>query len=416
MAVAQTDPTQPRKLPNPLDPNQPANVNLVPNTGQGATGITQLSDGGGGAVAVPPPSMAPSWEQTIAKQPVGGANAPQIGVPSGPTDNQGRPLGPDGVYHPFSSPEFTVDPSGQVSTFQQPGGGWTNADGSPLAAGTDQWGRSTMTGTGMQPMSTAGVPNPSVGQPALTPGAPNVNPIPTAGAPGGAMPSTFSADQNLINAQINPVASARLLKTQGMTDDALSKVLNGPDRFQLAKGAYDDFSKLAEANLGRQTRNLTNAAAAHGQIGSGMLTNQYGDLNERYQLNDQLARSGFLRDAVEGTVGDRLNNLGAVRGVEGSIYGQEANDRSERRTERGYQRDLAEQAILRRIQQEQMERGQETQDFDQAARLYGLGQASDPTGAYQDAAGLATTEASGGYQDVGALLRLLAQRRNPVGG
>jgi hypothetical protein len=128
-------------------------------------------------------------------------------------------------------------------------------------------------------------------------------------------------------------------------------------------------------------------------------------------MNDQLARSGFLREAVEGTIGDRLNNAGLARQNEASIYGQGASDRGELRDERGYQQSLAEQAIQRRIQQQLMEQSQQAQDFGQAATLYGLGQRNDPTGAYQDAASQATAEASGGGADVMALLRMLAQQR-----
>jgi hypothetical protein len=230
------------------------------------------------------------------------------------------------------------------------------------------------------------------------------------------MPSTFSADNNLINSQINPAASARLLSTQGLTDQALQKALNGPDRFAMAGSAYDDFAKLAGANLGRARTDATNQAAAHGQIGSGMLTNRYGDLQERFEMNDQLARSGFLRDALEGTIGDRLNNANLARTAENSIYGQDVNSRNELRGERGYQQNLAEQAIAQRIQQAQMEQGQQQQDFDNAARLYGYGNLNDPTGAYQNAAALSSQEASGAASDTAALLRAWLARGAPQGG
>jgi hypothetical protein len=102
-------------------------------------------------------------------------------------------------------------------------------------------------------------------------------------------------------------------------------------------------------------------------------------------------------------------------GNENSIYGQEANARNEVRGERGYQQSLAEQAIAQRIAQNQMEQGQQQQNFGDAATLYGLGNLNDPTNAYQNAAGLASGEAASSSADVGALLRAyLAQRRNPV--
>jgi hypothetical protein len=257
------------------------------------------------------------------------------------------------------------------------------------------------------------VPPPSLSP--LTPNmTPNINVIPgvtpTVAAPTPPAPGTFNAGTNLINAQVDPAASARLLSAQGLQDQTLQQAVNGPDRFKLAEGAYGDFAKLAQANLGRATQDLTGAAASHGQIGSGMLTNKYGDLNERYQLNDQLARSGFLRDALQGTIGDRLNNASLAQGAASNIYGQEAAARGETRGERDYQQQLAEQAIQRRIQQQALEQQQQGQNFAQGVTLYGLGAQADPTSAYQNAAGLSSGEATAAAGDVGALLRAYLAR------
>jgi hypothetical protein len=170
-------------------------------------------------------------------------------------------------------------------------------------------------------------------------------------------------------------------------------VANGPDRVALGKSYYDTFATQAKGNFDRAIHDATSAAAAHGQIGSGQLTNRYGDLTEAFNRENTGAASDFATHALEGTIGDRLNTLGAARGAENSIYGQEANARNELRGERGYQQSLAEQAIAQRIAQNQMEQGQQAQDFGQAATIYGLGNQGDPTGAYQDAATLSSSEA-----------------------
>jgi hypothetical protein len=261
------------------------------------------------------------------------------------------------------------------------------------------------------------------------PSAPNINQIPNAGAtipPTGPAPvtssapgsvpgaSTFNAGQNLIQTQIDPAASPRLLGAQNMSDAALAKVENGPDRAQLGQQYYDTFAQRAQNQFGHALTDATNQAAAHGQIGSGMLTNRYGDLTQQFNLDNTTAASDYATRALEGTIGDRLNNLNAARGAENSIYGQEANARNEVRGERGYQQSLAEQAIAQRIAQNQMEQGQQQQNFGDAATLYGLGNANNPTGAYQDAATLASSEAGSNSADVAALLRLFAQNRNPL--
>jgi hypothetical protein len=147
-----------------------------------------------------------------------------------------------------------------------------------------------------------------------------------------------------------------------------------------------------------------------------MLTNEYGDLTERYKLDDNTTRANFLDDALTGTIGDRLSNANLARSNENSIYGQEANARNEVRGERGYQQSLAEQAIAQRIAQNQMEQGQQQQNFGDAATLYGLGNLNDPTNAYQNAAGLASGEAASSSADVGALLRAYLARGQTAGG
>jgi hypothetical protein len=339
----------------PASPQVPGSVPGVPGgpgaPQPGASAISQLPDGAGGAVTVPPPSMAP-------------------GASSG---------------------------GGIISRFRpQPGFGTGSTGG---------------VGTGFQ-----------------IPTKPNIDPIPTtppmvgdpvppimSSAPG-SIPGTsqFGADQNLIQTQINPAGSPRLLNTQGIADAALDKVANGPDRVALGKQYYDTFATQAKGNFDRAIHDATSAAASHGQIGSGQLTNRYGDLTEAFNRENTGVASDFATHALEGTIGDRLNTLGAARGAENSIYGQEANARNEVRGERDYQRTMAEQAIAQRIAQQQMEQAGEAQDFGQAATLYGLGNQGDPTAAYQDAATLSSSEAGANSADVAALLRLFAQRRNPV--
>lgn len=263
----------------------------------------------------------------------------------------------------------------------------------------------------------------------LSPGGPNINQIPNAPAtiaPAGPAPvtssapsslpgtSTFGADTNLIQTQVDPAASARLLNVQGLGDQALNSVLNGPDRFALAQSKYDTFAQNNASQFQHALHDATGQAAAHGQIGSGQLTNRYGDLTSQFQQADNASRSNFLNDALTGTIGDRLNNLGAAQSYGNSIYGQEASARNEVRGERGYQQSLAEQAIAQRIAQQQMEQGQQAQNFGEAATMYGLGMQGDPTNAYQNAATLASTEAGSNSGDVAALLRLFAQRQNPL--
>jgi hypothetical protein len=368
------DPSVPRKVTPrgvQLDPLQAQGPDTAPASPQvpggapgaaGAMSINQLPDGAGGAVTVPPPSMAPSA------------------------------VGP-GIVGGFRPPSSMTPGPGIVGGFQPPPGFGSAGKGFQIPSGPN-----------INPIPSTPA---TLADPAPAP----ITSTAPASVPGS---STFGADQNLIQTQINPAGSPRLLNTQGIADTALDKVANGPDRVALGKSYYDTFATQAKGNFDRAIHDATSAAAAHGQIGSGQLTNRYGDLTEAFNRENTGAASDFATHALEGTIGDRLNTLGAARGAENSIYGQEANARNELRGERGYQQSLAEQAIAQRIAQNQMEQGQQSQDFGQAATIYGLGNQGDPTGAYQDAATLSSSEAGANSADVAALLRLFAQRRNPV--
>jgi hypothetical protein len=481
MAVSQTP--QPRKLtpggpnidPIPTNPatlNSAASPSSVPVPGStpspGAIGISQLPDGVGGAVTVPPPTMAPGsatfnngvysvdgkaqplppsngalpFDQSaagaaydphsetangkldwglpgsglgVAADPTGAAQKAAGYIPFDPTT--GGPVATDAnspLYLsgrlPLATGQFVdghsatpaTHPDAQVVPYGQPNAGSSMA-GQPLARPLTPSDATASIPTSAPTMAPSAAPADT--QPWQT-GAPTL-------APAGTPPSTFTADQNLINAQINPTPSARLLGAQGQTDASLSKVLDGPDRVALASGAYDDFATRANRNFNRARTDATNDAAAHGQIGSGQLTNRYGDLEETLQENDALARSGLIRDAVTGTIGDRLNNYGAARNAENAAYGEDVGGRNELRGERGYQQSLAEQAIQRRIQQQQAEQGATQQDFQNGATLYGIGNASDPTGAYQNAAANASNEAASSSGDVGALIQAWLRSRQP---
>jgi hypothetical protein len=241
---------------------------------------------------------------------------------------------------------------------------------------------------------------------------------PTSGAVGGSAssapgaPGTFGADDNLIASQVLPGANPRLLNMQGLSDDALQKILNSPDRLALAKQYLDSDVLGLNEQYQHDLTDATNFAGTHGQLGSGMVTNRYGDLFAGITGKKKAAELRYLADAAGGTIGDRLNAFDAASGAEGRVFTEGVSDRNESRTERGYQADLAQRALLNRILQNQAESTADQQAFDNAVRLFGLGNANNPEGAYETAAGQATSEAGGQTADVAALIRLLAQRNS----
>jgi hypothetical protein len=212
--------------------------------------------------------------------------------------------------------------------------------------------------------------------PAASPALPMVSPTPAtsvAPAPWDPSAGTFDATHNAIDSVIAPGAG-------------------DPSRIDIAKDYYDQFATAADANFGHNLTDATNEAAAHGRLGSGMLTNRYGDLTQQLAQQKELAKRGLITDATEGTIADNRSN------------------RSELRTERGYQGSLAEQAIQRRIAQAAAERGDTQQAFDNAMRQYGLGAGSDPSAALLAASGRAGQESAAAGSSIADLLRLFALR------
>jgi hypothetical protein len=288
---------------------------------------------------------------------------------------------------------------------------------------------------------------------------------------------TFSADNNLINSQILPTADPRvteqqqagdaglqaqdiapdiappgadprLLKFQNMTDNLLAQLQSQPDRLGLAKQYYDTFEAETEPDYNRSLTEATNMGAAHGRLGSGILTNTYGDLAERRLRDKEVQKQNLLNAATEGTIADRQRMFENLSSAEQNAFGeagantnelQQERDarraliqqhysqadkaiadaaaaRGEQRGERGYQQGLAERALLARIQQQMAEGNATQQDYNNALAMFGAGNTGDPTGAYSDAAAAAGATSGQDASDVALLLRLLAQRQAGAAG
>jgi hypothetical protein len=388
----------------------------------------QLPDGTGGAIPVPPDAAVPGGQIiTETTDNLGGGK-----VPRSPNPIPGFPLPPDGVGDPPpptppEAPWMPPDPTAG-------GGGGGVGDAPPIGPPPDPY---VPPPADTPPEAPVGPPPPSdplppegslpptvitepwmppppvADQNAGLPAAP-----PAAGPPAAAAPPAttqaptedFGAGNNLISSEITPQADPRLMQYQGATDQIMQRMLNGPNRYDLAKQYYDNFSNETEGDFDRSLKTATDLGAARGRLGSGILTNTYGDLTERRLRDKENAKRGFLTNALEGTIGDTRNAFNDIGAAERNIFGEGQSDRGEFRTERDYQRNLAEQAILRRIQQQVMEGSASQQDFENALTQYQQGQRNDPTSALQTAAGEAGNEATGAGNDVEALLRALLAR------
>jgi hypothetical protein len=96
----------------------------------------------------------------------------------------------------------------------------------------------------------------------------------------------------------------------------------GANRYKIAGEKFDQFSSATNPEYERSIRQATKAAAAHGRLKSGMLSTDYGNLADRRSSQLDLARKGFLTEALEGSIGDDRYSREELRGERGFQQGQ----------------------------------------------------------------------------------------------
>ena len=398
-----------------------------------ASGITELPDGAGGTVPVPPPAVVDPMSVDPSAR--GGSlpfvAGPAVGDPIvGPEASLPLPSGGP-IGDPMVAPAITPPP---IPTSPADASPWMTADPSvPMNAAT--------------PKAPTPIPTAPVSLPTFTPEnnligttvLPTVDPRATAQISAG--DTGLAAEDAAPDIKV-PSADPRLMRYRGETDTLMDKILHGPDRLKMAEGFYNDFNTATEPDYNRSLQDATDMGAAHGILHSGMLTNRYGDLAQRRLLDKETQKRAFLNQALEGTISDRNLALDQLQGVEKGIYGENSSDneqlaaeranrqaliaahynqgqtalnnartnRDEVRGERDYQSGLSRDAQSTRIGQYGAETGAENTDFGQGLSLFGAGNTGDPTGTYQTAAEQASLEAAAAAGDTAALLKLMAMK------
>lgn len=325
-------------------------------------------------------------------------------TPSIPTALPSLPVTPPGV---ISEPAFTTPPwivgGGGVPGPTDTGGSIPMPGAPGIVPTTDP----TVTGQPDAALTagggTASVPvGAPVPPPATTPSVVGNNEGSVTDA---ALPGTYSPDSNLIASQVTPGPDPRLAAYQSALDQIMGKITNGPDRLALAQQYYDTFDKATEPAFSHSLTDATDEAAAHGRLQSGQLTNRYGDLTQQRLLDKETQKRILLNDAVAGTIGDTQNAFSDISGAEGKVFGEGEANRGELRTERDFQTQQAQKAVMQRILEQQAEAGQTQQAFENALKLYQTGNAADPTAALTGAAGAAGAEADTSNAAILALIK-----------
>lgn len=318
-------------------------------------------------------------------------------------------------------------PLGTPATAPTPAGGQPNTAPSGVAP-------APLSGTGFQNPGPIGTIPPGnivpLGnndlQPVTIPGGGDFYAPPPANAQppatGGIPTTPFGPGNDLIGSQIAPSADPRLTTTQGQVDTAAANLATGPDRSALAQDYWNQFAQSTAPQYGQDLREATQLAAANGRLGSGMLTNRYGDVATQRAQQLDLAQRGFMTDALAGTIQDRLNNVGALSGLENQQFGQGSAARNELRGERGYQYGLSQDAtqsgVQQQLLQEQLLNGQSNRDNTSINTLGNLGFQNNPGAVYLGASGDVGAQAAQTGQNTGDLLYqyLLNQQTQPQKG
>jgi hypothetical protein len=181
------------------------------------------------------------------------------------------------------------------------------------------------------------------------------HPLRDSPSPGGVPTTGYTAQNNLRNRQINPVASDPTRQAVGFTTRGLNDLYNTPDRGQIAQSTFQRLRSSTEPDFQADLRDVGRNAATFGRLGAGMTTSRLGDVatnRERFLTEE----SGRLSDeAASRTLDDRLGRFGASAGATQLFEGMDRGRRDELRGERGFQNQMQQQSFQEMMQQRALE-------------------------------------------------------------
>lgn len=185
-----------------------------------------------------------------------------------------------------------------------------------------------------QAPGTTQVPVPNI-NPGIVPGGPTPMKPPVPGTiPGAGGPTAMPP--------VNPPGSmpTQPLTTFGPGNDLRSTQINPgtePDRLALASNYFSSLAAADEPGFDADIRKITQRAAAGGSTGSGMFRSDLTDAATNRHNNLLQQAAGLAYEGGSAAIGDQANN------------------RAELRTERGYQTDQAKSALDRATEQRLLE-------------------------------------------------------------
>lgn len=243
-------------------------------------------------------------------------------------------------------------------------------------------------------------------------------------------PIDYAPVQSEIEGARIPGLSDASVDTRRMALTAADKLSSGPGRMDIANMRFQNLLDRAGETRKLGVEQIGQDAARLGRIGMGGVSTDLGNLEERIQTGITRAGRDLAAEAASGEISDRFNRLGALGGLAGQFRSEDINEgatranlglrrggalmdlgsrrfgeqsalRDEERTERGTERDFAQQSYLNRM--------------GYIDRLSNLGYRPPPTSEFLSAAGQNRQQASQGAAGAGGLLGQILQRL-PMGG
>ncbi len=178
------------------------------------------------------------------------------------------------------------------------------------------------------------------------------------------------------------------------------------DRFKIAQDQYDAAVKASDPAYHANLRDASRHAFGAGRGVSGQLRTSLGDEAARHQSALEGQRSGFLSDALKGTIGDAYNDVGIAQQQQGFQKGQQDTAFGQDYATKQLQESLTSGAFGRALQQLQ---AGNANDPSQIALVLSQIFGSQATGAGNAASGLfgQRGQNSGGNSQIPAWLQAI---------
>jgi hypothetical protein len=357
---------------------------------------------GGGLVSAIPTSAIPKAPQGVTSTPgTVPAIPPTVSTqqPAAPTLAKGLPGTQPGVTGAGPAPAPPTGVSASAPLGNNPGmiagAGNTDQGYTPAAPPFSGQAPPTNGGTlGTQPSPTA---------PALP------TPSGTSGSAPGASTTPFTANQNLVGQQITPTTDPQTLAYQQMTQAAANN-LNTNSPTALAQQEYNTFAQQSDPAYQQSLKQATDAAAAGGALGSGMLNTSLGNLANQRSLQLTGESQGLQENALQQQIANQFNTVGALSGLEGQSFGQGQTNLQDLMQQQGYQAGQQQTGIQNAAEEYQLEQAAQNQQFNQGLNETNAGYQGNPAN-YQMAIGQQYgTDAQQSYSNAGALLSNYAEQ------